>query len=447
MLHRYAKANVGDEGYEDHGADEEESDPEGDMFISFPLHGSVGDCEAADIAAVAVTIAIARVNDADEVEARRRQFVAEEQRQRHTMDAIDGTQRDSKADEGPPPSLLTVILDTNPVAWNALSSTLSLPNAISKLLVFINAHLAINHANQIAVIASHTNTASWLYPTPNAPSKRHQNGTPKDAGDANKYRPFWAVEQQVRYNLTKLMDSTKDEDLENTESTQIAGALTMALAYINKQTILSRPPGLEAHMVNIGESKDDPHKKSSATLLSRILVLSVSSDLSDQYIQVMNGIFAAQRLQIPMDVMKLSGSTVFLQQASDATGGIYLDPQSSALKGGAGFLQYLMMAYLPDVTARQLLVRPGKGEVDFRAACFCHRNVIDLGYVCSVCLSIFCSPTVLIDSTCLTCGTQLSLPANYNVTPATIQRAKKKKKKLGDAGVGTPMTGATTPAR
>ncbi|TID21373.1 putative ATP-citrate synthase subunit 2 [Venturia nashicola] len=372
------------------------------------------------------------------------------------MDAIDGTQRDAKTDEGPPPSLLTVILDTNPVAWNALSNTLSLPNAISKLLVFINAHLAINHANQIAVIASHTNTASWLYPAPNALSKRSQNGTHgksdkfQDAGDANKYRPFWAVEQQVRYNLTKLMESTREEDLENTESTQIAGALTMALAYINKQTILSRPPGLEAHMVNIGESKDDPHKKSSATLLSRILILSVSSDLSDQYIQVMNGIFAAQRLQIPMDVMKLSGSTVFLQQASDATGGIYLDPQSSALKGGAGFLQYLMMAYLPDVTARQLLVRPGKGEVDFRAACFCHRNVIDLGYVCSVCLSIFCSPTVLIDTSCLTCGTQLSLPANYNVTPATIQRPKKKKKKLGDAGasgVGTPTAGVSTPAR
>lgn len=64
--------------------------------------------------------------------------------------------------------------------------------------------------------------------------------------------------------------------------------------------------------------------------------------------------------------------------------------------------------------------------------------------------TVFCSPKVLIDNNCLTCGTQLSLPANYNVTPATIQRPKKKKKKLGDAGAsgaGTPMTGASTPAR
>jgi transcription initiation factor TFIIH subunit 3 len=242
--------------------------------------------------------------------------------------------------------------------------------------------LAINHANQIAVIASHTDKASWLYPTPHKESDSIQV-----AGDANKYRPFWAVEQQVLSNLRELMDTTKPEDLENAESTQIAGALTMALAYINKQAILSSPQGLDAQMIHIAESTSDAHKKTGASLVSRILILSVSSDLSDQYIQVMNGIFASQRLQIPIDVMKLSGSTVFLQQASDATGGIYLDPASAALKGGAGFLQYLMMAYLPDVTARQMLVRPGKGEVDFRAACFCHRKVIDLGYVCSVCLS------------------------------------------------------------
>lgn len=25
--------------------------------------------------------------------------------------------------------------------------------------------------------------------------------------------------------------------------------------------------------------------------------------------------------------------------------------------------------------------------VDFRAACFCHRRVVDVGFVCSICLS------------------------------------------------------------
>lgn len=52
-----------------------------------------------------------------------------------------------------------------------------------------------------------------------------------------------------------------------------------------------------------------------------------------------------------------------------------------------GLLQYLMMGFLADQVARRDLVMPGGGKVDFRAACFCHRRVVDVGYVCSICLS------------------------------------------------------------
>ncbi len=52
-----------------------------------------------------------------------------------------------------------------------------------------------------------------------------------------------------------------------------------------------------------------------------------------------------------------------------------------------GLLQYLMMAFLPDTTARRHLVAPTAVGVDFRAACFCHRRVVDVGFVCSICLS------------------------------------------------------------
>jgi transcription initiation factor TFIIH subunit 3 len=58
--------------------------------------------------------------------------------------------------------------------------------------------------------------------------------------------------------------------------------------------------------------------------------------------------------------------------------------------------------------------------VDFRAACFCHRNVVDTGFVCSVCLSIFCE--VPDDGECLTCGTKLAL-GKYGRKPV-LQRGK-----------------------
>ena len=178
------------------------------------------------------------------------------------------------------------------------------------------------------------------------------------------------------------------------------------------------------------------------TLTSRILIVSVSGDLATQYIPIMNSIFACQRLSIPIDILKLAGDTVFLQQAADASGGIYmaLDDNSRA-----GLLQYLMFAYLPDQAARKHLIVPGEGEgVDFRAACFCHRRIVDIGFVCSICLIVFCEP--LADGICLTCGSHLIMP-NYGQKPVVVAKRKKKKKRLLDGGgVDTPGSGPSTPA-
>lgn len=355
--------------------------------------------------------------------------------------------------------MLTIILDTNPHAWALLNSELPLSKVVANLLVFINAHIAINHANKVAVVASHTHKAQFLYPTPTLPkSKVHkgQSNGDKDiemqdadsrslpSEDANKYRPFAHIERAITTNLRSLISSTSASDLSTTPSTMISGALTMALTYISKQTLSS--PSQTSNSANYGNaagtftsaSADGTTTSSSTGLTSRILIVSVSGDLASQYISIMNTIFACQRLHIPIDILKLAGDTVFLQQAADATGGIYIAPSADQRKG---VLQYLMMAYLPDQSAREHLILPGEGEgVDFRAACFCHRKVVDIGFVCSICLSIFCEP--LEDNECLTCGTALQL-ANYGTKPVVVPRKKKKKKKIG--GAETPISGPDTP--
>lgn len=104
-----------------------------------------------------------------------------------------------------------------------------------------------------------------------------------------------------------------------------------------------------------------------------------------------------------------------LSQGADITGGINLRPPHIS-----GLLQYLMVlllvfihyswntvdisnelrtqfiyslqimwqwVFLPDVTLRKQLALPPPDPVDYRAACFCHRQLIDQGHVCSVCLS------------------------------------------------------------
>ncbi|PSS22038.1 hypothetical protein M430DRAFT_118121 [Amorphotheca resinae ATCC 22711] len=353
------------------------------------------------------------------------------------MNAVDGSDHYERAIEGPTPSLLVIVLDTNPHAWALLSSTLPLSKAIANLLVFINAHLAVNNANQVAVIASHSHRAVWLYPRPPSVSEDVDMGEsgPTNLDDANKYRPFALIENSLLASLRNLIQTTTENDISTTSTTQMAGALTLALSYINKATVKFSDPDTSSRPAPTALENTETLP---IGLQSRILVVSVSGDLAHQYIPIMNTTFAAQRLQIPIDILKLAGDTVFLQQASDATKGIYMH-----LRNPQGLLQYLMMAFLPDQMSRKHLVSPTQEVVDFRAACFCHRRVVDVGFVCSICLSIFCSPPE--GAICLTCSTHLAL-GDYGAKPATVPRKKKKRRKLNGGAEtgsarGTPAPG------
>lgn len=44
-------------------------------------------------------------------------------------------------------------------------------------------------------------------------------------------------------------------------------------------------------------------------------------------------------------------------------------------------------AFIADPSTRRHLIPPTQTNVDFRAACFCHKRVVDIGFVCSICLS------------------------------------------------------------
>ena len=380
------------------------------------------------------------------------------------MNAVDATSRSVELETGAPPSLLTVILDTNPHAWNLLSSSLPLHKALASLLVFLNAHLAINPANQVAVLASHVERAEWLYPTPSKPAHpsggdtEMANGGPvqQPSDDANKYRPFAAVERAITTNLQALLATTTPSNLTSTPTTMTAGALTLALSHTSK--LATSGPTSTQSAQTTGFNYSDPNSNTSdarsgaapPSLTSRILILSASPDNSAQYIPTMNAIFAAQRLGIPIDVLTLASASTFLQQAADATVGIHLARTTPV--SHAGILQTLMLGFLPDPTARQNLILPaqasgsGAGGVDFRAACFCHRRIVDLGFVCSICLSIFCEP--MADGTCLTCGSHLAL-ANYGRKPAVVPKQKKRKRKRAATeanGVETPGSAGGTPA-
>jgi len=145
-------------------------------------------------------------------------------------------------------------------------------------------------------------------------------------------------------------------------------------------------------------------EREASGLRARLAVFSASADVSHQYIPVMNCVFSAQKNSIPIDTCVLgSRDSPFLQQASHITGGVYIRPTVQE-----GLLQYLFTVMLPDRLSRRFLRLATQNTVDYRAACFCHKKVVDLAYVCSVCLSIFCqySPQ------CSTCGTTFTSAAS-----------------------------------
>lgn len=411
------------------------------------------------------------------------------------MDAVDATTHYEIYATEETPSLCAIIIDTNPRAWAAIKKDLPISKALANIIVFVNSQLAYSSTNQVAIIASHTNRAVWLWPTPPKPSASEQNGDVEMAdadapsksrppvkegrSAANKYAQFAQIESSILSSLRDLMTSTTESDL-STTTTQISGALTLALHHINKTSIIltaaDSPQAASTAKGNGGSTGANNTALGSTAgslqgLHARIVVISVSESSPAQYIPTMNAVFAASHAGIPIDILSLHGTATFLQQASYITRGTFLEATNPQ-----GLLTYLMFGFATSIDTRQTvttttqgagqagtraaidgasgleqLISPSTATVDFRAACFCHRKVVDTGFVCSICLSIFCE--VPEGAECLTCGNKLAL-GRYGAKPAVVPRKKKKKRKLGLNGepilggssqpgsvVGTPRPG------
>jgi transcription initiation factor TFIIH subunit 3 len=94
------------------------------------------------------------------------------------------------------------------------------------------------------------------------------------------------------------------------------------------------------------------------------------------------------------------------------TGGLYLRPRTPS-----AMLQYLLTCFASHRDTRKMLELPRSKGLHLRATCFCHSRVITVGYVCSVCLSVFCE----VQHTCTTCGTDFGKV--YPLAPAVAQAA------------------------
>lgn len=263
-------------------------------------------------------------------------------------------------------SLLAIVLDVHPCQKIVTHHSQRFHSILEALIAFSNAHLLMKPENKLVILACHSGASDYIY------SDKDYGVVPTGTNDGQ-YELFAHVEKCVRKNIKDFisrMDPSEGESL-------LAGSCAMALCYIQRMV----------RELPIGDK-----------LNSRILILTGSKDSASQYMNYMNVFFTAQKENIVLDVCTLEYDQSLLQQGCDITGGIYIKtPQQ------LGLLQYLMWVFLPEPPLRKKLVLPPPVRVDYRAACFCHRQLIDIGYVCSICLSIFCKFSPI----CTTCHSHL----------------------------------------
>ncbi|CAI9767337.1 unnamed protein product [Fraxinus pennsylvanica] len=255
-------------------------------------------------------------------------------------------------------SLLMVLIETNPFFWNSINSTLSFSKFISNVLAFLNSILLLNRLNQVVVIATGYNSCDYIFDS----SALHNHNQKAES-----------LLQKLEEFVDKDESLCRDDSVDGPGFSLLSGSLSMALCYIQK-------------VFRSGPLHPRP----------RILCLHGSPDGPGQYVSIMNAIFSAQRSMVPIDSCIMGAQhSAFLQQASYITGGVYLKPQLLD-----GLFQYLTTVFTTDLHSRSFLQLPKPVGVDFRASCFCHKNTIDMGFICSVCLSIFCKH----HKKCSTCG-------------------------------------------
>lgn len=329
------------------------------------------------------------------------------------------------------PSLLTVVLEMSPNSWHSIKDQISIQDTVKALVVFLNTHLSLNNSNQVAFIAALPTGARMLYPNVNK-----TDYSDKPIVNSGMYRHFRLVDDtilnEVNQELQRLLDAA--ENL--TETSTLSGALLMALTYTNRmlhvdQSISTTTASAISSTTSAAASgSGNDHNLASKSLQTemsaRILVVTANDSHENKYIAIMNSIFAAQKMHVPVDVVKLGMlDSPYMQQAADATDGVYLHN-----KEPKGLIQTLSTAYFVEPCLRSLIILPTSANVDYKASCFMTGKPVDIGYVCSVCLCILSSIPEL--GKCPVCQSQFDEKIVTKLRRGPVLARKKRKVENGE---------------
>jgi len=360
-------------------------------------------------------------------------------------------------------------------------------DVLPSLLTFLLAYAACHRENALVVLGVAGNDVAVVYPRKGVAMERMVGGDVSSEGGGGKIHPQ-ELEEGLRLGVMELM--TRCAGLESTscgdgqpfipkksvKTAAITAATSQALCIINRflrsssgggggsskegdnpNSLIHRSnqeQGILAMIANrssnnskssksnnllsnssaaVAAARRHQHRAALGLLSPRILVVQSSPDRTADYNAFMNCVFAAANLSVTVDgcFVPLSSNkeetSSFLKQACDRTGGVYSRPVHRSQVLG-GLAEIFLTVFLPPIGVRGDLNRLKVDEVDFKATCFETGKKVDMGVVCSLCLSIFEKEPA--GGVCLTCGASVDMEVEEyedDDSDGDGERAKKQK--------------------
>lgn len=254
------------------------------------------------------------------------------------------------------PELLVVVLDARLAAESATEAPL-LFCFWDALLVLLRAHAAVGTDNLACLFGASAQTARLL-------------------AEGRAAEVDWARARPACAGLCL-------EDRACDGAPQIALGLSLALCYANRL------------------QREDP------ALRPRVLAIDCSqgeADLAAQSTATIGCAYAARAAGVPIDCLSLGpASSALLRQAAALSGGRHLAlPAACSPEPLAEILApALLFHFLPGVNVRSLL-NATEDAPSLTAVCVCHSEPQEIAFVCSCCLSTYCSDAGAICQVCRT---------------------------------------------
>ncbi|KAI1721197.1 transcription factor tfb4 domain-containing protein [Ditylenchus destructor] len=275
-------------------------------------------------------------------------------------------------------SFLSVIVDCNVANWGQYldkfpnDAEKKFQNILSSVAAFCNAHMLSSLNNRLILLAG-------------GMKDKNKKLFSNELDFSPTTNAIQAVEASLRDAILK---STNTEDPSTTSSCYGAAVALSICAY-------------------------ERYNKEFFNPIGRIVIINLAADLSNEQNTLMNLFFSANQHSMEVDVAFLTNPVPILQQACDITSGTHMIVDTPHR-----LIQYLMQNCLGGSReCRDAFSMWKEEDIDYRTTCHCHNKLVNIGWVCSVCLSVHCQ----FQPFCATCNVVFSLPAGQ-------KRVRKRKK-------------------